>query len=300
MASGKKTAGAQAPKASQADEAAGKEVATTKAAGLPAEYDYGDAVDYGTYSSADLVIPALNILQGLSPQVVKKPGDGGLKGARVGMLCMSVTDELIDGDEGIGFIPIYVYQDFVEWIPKERGGGLVARYPLGHPYIAECIERNGGQTFGKIPIGEKNKDGIPEKELVETKYIYGRVIRNDEPAELIVLRFSSSKIKVWQNLLYRLDMFVLETPNGKVPGKRIPKFAHRLRIKTVAETSKKGDFYNFAFEPYNEDILSSMIPANSPWMATNKAIADNIHKQRETLTIEGDQGGEAADNEIPF
>lgn len=299
-----KTRGAGKAQASEADKAAGTAVEKAKAAGLPAEFDYGEQTNYNTYSSADLVIPAISVLQGLSLAVTKKVGEGGVKGARPGMLHMSVTDELFDGEEGVGFIPIYVYQDFVEWIPRDKGGGIVGRYPVGSKFVIDALAEHGSK-FGKIPLGNIDAKGIPDRELVDTKYLYGRLLRDGVAGELIVLRFSSSKIPVWSNLLYKLDQFVLKDANGNriASGKQIPKWAHQLRLRTQSQSNKKGDFYNFMFQPLiDDDTKESLLPSTSPLMAENKAIADNIHRQRETLVIEGaddhaqGEGGE----EIPF
>lgn len=277
---------------------ASKAVATPKNTQVAdaADFEYGGGGGFENMTSDDIVIPTLLVLQALSPQVAKPVGDGGVEGARPGMLFHTITGELIDGREGIGYVPISVDTEFVEWVPREKGGGIVARYRPDDPYVAEVRKFNAGKAFGKL----ETKDG---NELIETKNLYGALLRDGEPAEPCVIRFTSSKIKKLKNLLMALKLFSIKLPSGaRIGSDKIPLWAHRLLIKTVGEKSKKGDFYNFELEPFNGDHKSSIFKAQDPWIAQGRDYHDNLFGANMAKIkvagddVDGDDEGEA----IPF
>lgn len=280
---------------------ASKAVATPKNTQVAdaGDYEFGGGGGFENMTSDDIVIPTLLVLQALSPQVAKPIGDGGVEGARPGMLFHTITGELIDGREGIGYVPISIDTEFVEWVPREKGGGIVARYRPEDPYVAQVRKENGGKTFGKLVT----KDG---NELVQTKNLYGAILRDGEPAEPCVVRFTSSKIKKLKNLLMALKLFSIKLPDGtRIGSDRIPLWAHRLTLKSVSETGKKGDYYNFELEPFNGDRESSMFKGNDPWIKQGRDYHDNLFGANlAKIRIVGDEvdgaGDEDGADNIPF
>ena len=91
---------AEAPK----DEAKGTAVAPA-AGGAAAVYDYGSDAGAGFENTkgSDLSIPFIQVLQSNSPQVENNNPEG----AKSGMLFNSVTKEMVDGREGIVFLPCH-------------------------------------------------------------------------------------------------------------------------------------------------------------------------------------------------
>lgn len=77
--------------------------------------------------SGDSLFPALNIIHSNSPQRLKND-DKFIKGAEEGMLFNSVTGDLFNGEEGVNLIPLFVQRQYVEWMPRDQGGGLVRSY----------------------------------------------------------------------------------------------------------------------------------------------------------------------------
>lgn len=75
----------------------------------------------------DQIFPAIGIIQGLSPQ--KDPDSPSfIEDCQEGQLFNSATKELFDGDDGVKVIPLLVTKQYVEWVPRKQGGGLVATY----------------------------------------------------------------------------------------------------------------------------------------------------------------------------
>jgi hypothetical protein len=90
--------------------------------------DLADDADLGgKVSLRDMSIPYLYILQGLSPQV-QPASPEYIKGASIAMLYMTVADALFPGDTGLPIVSCYYERVINEWVPRTKGGGLVATH----------------------------------------------------------------------------------------------------------------------------------------------------------------------------
>lgn len=230
--------------------AASTEVATTAAAGVPAvtgAYDYGaDAgVGFEGTTAKDLSVPFIGILQANSPQVE----DGGIAGAKPGMLINTVTNELIDGDKGQGFIPVHYDRAFVEWVPRLKGGGFVALHDVNSELVkTELKKQEETKTRGKIILANGN-------ELIETEYCYCLTLDTDfqTPTGFAVLSLTSTKLTPFRK--FKTSLFMLK---GKPPI-----FVNRAILKSDKQKNDKGTFYNAKFVPASTDWKTSLIP-NTP------------------------------------
>src|ERR1043165_469587 len=94
--------------------------AKSGAVALAGGFDYGEHAGAGfeTVKSSDLSIPFLQVLQSNSPQVEdQKP-----EGSQPGLIFNSVTGEL---STKVVFQPVYTQDMYVEWVPRNKGGGFV-------------------------------------------------------------------------------------------------------------------------------------------------------------------------------
>jgi hypothetical protein len=222
------------------------EVATTAAA-LPAvagAYDYGaDAgVGFEGTTAKDLSIPFIGILQSNSPQVE----DGGVAGAKPGMLINTVTNDLIDGDKGQAFIPVHYDRAFVEWVPRTKGGGFVGLHDINSELVkSEQKKQEDTKTRGKIILATGN-------ELIETEYCYCLTLDTDfvSPTGFAVLSLTSTKLTPFRK--FKTSLFMLK---GKPPL-----FVNRAILKTDKQKNDKGTFYNAKFVPVAADWKTSLIP----------------------------------------
>jgi hypothetical protein len=213
------------------------------------------AFDYGEYAHAgfegttinDLSIPFLNVLQSNSPEVEEQL----IEGCKAGDLINSVTQEILK--QPVVIIPVYKEAAVVEWVPRTKGGGLVARHELDAQIYKDAIAKNGGS---RIPPKDADGKRIPFKspdgnDLVETYYVYC-LIMNEEGTETegyCVLSFSSTKIKVHKDWL--TSMYTIKG--------RPPIFANRCKISTVRQKNDSGTFYNYRISPMNDTWLGSLI-----------------------------------------
>jgi len=223
-----------------------KDVATknqnTAMAEADAFADYAGA-GFENQNQDDYAIPFLQILQALSPQLQE---DDSLK---QGMIINTVTGEVFPGKDGVGFIPATTNHTFVEWRPRESGGGFVGVHEVDSDVVRHAKE--AATEFGAY----KTPDG---NDLIETFYVYGIMVDPDGMPSQAVLGFSSAKIKKYKAWMTKAKTIQIVLPDGRrFPA---PLFAHRYRLKTVVEKNPKGTFYNWDIGFDGENALAARIP----------------------------------------
>ncbi len=275
---------------------ASTEVAVQKSGEVTA-YDYGSdsGAGFEGTKSSDLSVPFLGILQSNSPQVEDNNPDG----AASGMLFNTVTRELLDGDVGVVFLPCHKDTAFVEWVPRDLGGGFVGMHdPDGDVVKAakEAHEANPDAKFGKYKVGKND--------LIETYYVYGLILDDtgEETQGFAVISFASTKIKAYRD--WTTAMYTLK---GKPPI-----FANRARIRTVKQKNDFGTFFNFCIDPLRETWSKSLIDP-----ITSKGLLTEASEFREMVTSgmaraafetehstgdggSGPAGDAGEDNKVPF
>ncbi len=264
--------------------------------GAAGEIQVGDYADYEgggfeNQTAADLAIPFLAILQGLSPQV-KEVDQGGIEGARPGMIFNTVTEEMKPGKEGVLFVPAMTQHVFVEWVPRDAGGGFVAVHDPQSEIVTAA--KSDAEEFGKYKVGEND--------LVETFYVYGVAVSEDPegPAELAILAFTSTKIKIYKRWNTKLSMFTLPKKGG---GKmRPPMFAHLTRVSSSFEKNNKGEFYNIVMAPANGDVKSSLLAPTDPRFEAAVNCKDMVDRgdARASYETQNAGGGEGEGEDPPF
>ena len=265
----------------------GKEVATQEAAGAVGAADYGaDAgLGFDNTSSADVLLPYINVLQGLSPACQGKEAKG-----RPGLFQNSATQEVIDTDV-IYMVPAITVHEFVEFKPREAGGGVVAKYKPGAPEI------KAAQEFSKIEVGKlKTAEG---NEMVESFAIFAILCdENFNPIGECVVPNHSTKIKSYKQWMSRIYSFLLpKAGGGKV---KPPLFAHATKITTVEQKHPKGVSFNVKYEPAKgDDITASLLPPNHPAFIQAKKLRDLVLEGKAQADDRNNKN-EGGDDDTPF
>ena len=191
-----------------------------------------------------ILLPFVNQVLQLSPQLNKK-NDKFIEGVKSGQFVNSVTNALLPDE--LHFVPCAIDHNYVEWTPRDNGGGFVAVHDVQSDVVKKAREASKGGLDLKTPAGN---------DLQETFYIYG--IRTSGPGtgaeEAVVLSFSKTKIKSYKTITTRLF-----TWKGT---KQVPLFAYQLVMKSFDTQNKKGQPYsNVTIEPAVEnDIQKSLLP----------------------------------------
>ena len=194
-----------------------------------------DLLELGTglehLTQDDTTVPYLTILQALSPQLNKNDGKH-IQGAEQGNLYNTGLGDVHDGDEGIIVVPCYYEKRYVEWQPRESGGGKIDDH-MSRDILAECTKNDRGQFV--LQNGNY---------IAETANFYVMICSEDESqwSEAVIAMSSSqlSKAKKW--------VMQLKTRKVQHNGQMVdaPMFMYKYRVKTVAEQNDRGSWYGYS------------------------------------------------------
>lgn len=235
-------------------------VATPNAVGAVIDYGTDAGAGFENQTKADISIPFLGVLQPMSPQITS------MNDAKPGMLFNTVTEELTDGKVGRVLVPATTRHVFVEWVPREKGGGFVASHEVGSEVVKRALAES--KDFGKYTTPNGNQ-------LTETFYLYGMLLDSDlQPVEMATLAFTSTKITPYKRWNTKVNMFTVKTPSGaKV---RPPLFAHLVKVTTTKEKNNKGEFFNFDLSPANGSVAESLLPPGHPALEAAKELRQMV------------------------
>lgn len=226
-----------------------EKVAPKSTAVAASSYAADAGAGFEEMDSSFFLMPFVGIIQKMSPQV-------DTLGAKAGQIFNTATQDLYDGEgdsAGIVFIPVHTEHKFVEWVPREKGGGFVAAYK---PDSAEVLKAKAeaGADFGKLSIGDN--------QLVETFYVYGIRLDSDGNTFPEVLAFSSTQIRAFKTWMTKARGIKLrDDQNRPFPA---PLFAHRYRLTTQLQKNTKGTWHGWAVNWDGTDPISARIAADDP------------------------------------
>ena len=111
-------------------------------------------------TSQDMAVPFLRILAQLSPQVNKRDG-AYVEGAEAGMMFNTVANKVYDGEKGVTVVPCYYNRRYVEWAPREKGGGYFGSYNPDDPIVNTTTKNERGEdNLAKDLLAELGQRGM--------------------------------------------------------------------------------------------------------------------------------------------
>ena len=246
------------------------------------EADFG--AGFEDFGADDVLVPFIAILQKGSPQV-EEDNPKYLKGAKAGMLWNTATGEMFDGKEkGIRVIPVHRTRNFIEWIPKDEGGGLVKVYDPDAKEVLAVVGKD--RQYGKLKIGDGN-------DLVETFSVFALVVKPDGDFDRVIISFASSQIGVYKRWMMKAQSIKINTPDGR---KRTPPMFSHLYTLTTSFTQKKEN----TWFKYNTDTAepAQLAPDSDLYQAARafRALVTNgkvtaSYEQSGTDDADGEGGG---------
>ena len=227
------------------------------------------------FTADDVSVPFLAIFQKGSPQV-EEDNPKYVKGAKAGMLFNTASGAMYEGKEtGVCVIPVHRTRQYIEWIPKDDGGGLVAVYEPDAPEVTAVLGRE--RQYGKVAIHEGN-------ELVETFSVFALCVAADGTFERVIISFASSQIATYKRWMTKAQNVTVLTPDGR---RRIPPmFAHRYRLGTVFHQKKENTWFKFTIEFDHGDARGSRLSPNSELYHAAKAFRSLVTAGRITAAYE--------------
>lgn len=268
-------------------------------AGALAAYDYGDYAGYEDNPESDeLLIPFLSILQPMSPEITEADEDASPL-LKPGNFINSVTGEITSAKDGLVIQPVAFQSMCVEWIPREKGGGIANRYQLHDPYVRQKMKDNGNSMVGL-------KEG--ENDLIETVYLYCNLLSTDgsEVLGFGVLPVKSTSLQPIKGFRTALQMI-----KGKPPV-----FAFKAVLSSEKKSNDSGTWWRLKVAPFGgaTDWRSAMInPAEErelldagaslfTMIQQGEAKADFDQEANKTASDEKAQASpnKGGDDEVPF
>jgi hypothetical protein len=246
-----------------------------KGANLPAAMaenmlaDAEKASGFDNVGADDVAIPFITILQALSPQC---RGETAIEGAGEGDFFNTVTGEVIKGE--IKLIPCAYKKSYVEWVPRDKGGGFVKEHGDSE-ILKQCVQNERRQDI--------TKEG---NHIVTTGYHFCVLVKADGSIERVVTSFTSTQLKKsrkWNSTMMALMVTIGEK---KI---RPPMFSHTYKAKSVPESNEQGswsgwqigspeliedmDLYNLA-KSFSEDVLKGVVKVAPPTPDTQAGNAE--------------------------
>jgi hypothetical protein len=220
-------------------------------------------------------IPFLAILQDLSPQV-KKSKSEYIEGAKAGQIYQNVNQAVSDA---VRVIPCHFSQVFIEWVPRNKGGGFVAAYdPESGAAKMRTAVRDGGKST--LPNGN---------ELYDTRQHFVLEILEDGSTRPALIAMKSSGLKISRRWMSQMQTATIEVAGRKIQP---PMFAWSYALSTEEESNDQGAWYQWVIgekERVTDIELYRLAKSFGASMAQGK-VKVNYEEMQAADTAAGGQG----------
>ena len=235
------------------------------------------------FDSSEMQIPFVRLLQALSPQLNKKKADF-IEGATAGDAFNNVTGQYWDGEKGLTVIPCFQTTKYLEFVPRDMGGGFKGEIPANSPLLQQTT-RSGSKEI--LPNGN---------ELVKSDQHFCLIVDEDGAFQPVVIDMKSTQLKVSRRWKTQISMKKIKHPKtGQLFTP--PVFATTWRLYSVEESNDQGSWNNWQVE-------SLGIVEDRDLMLEAKAFRDSVSAGEVKAAPEEDpaQASRASmdDDSIPF
>lgn len=224
----------------------------------------------------DNLVPMITILQDNTPQA-KKKDQKYIEGCEPGQIWLKGSSrEFVEGEEGVVVQPCAQYRAYVEWRPRDNGGGFIATYPEVPKEAKEVRDpKNQNKVKWVMPNGN---------DVIDTRYVVVRVFMDDESREEYVIPFTSTGHSIarnWNSMRRRHHL-----RSGAVA----PSFSRVYRLTTDMRQNSAGSWFVFNVQNVEgwcteTDVMEGLALYN----AFNKG-----EKAADMRTAEQEEGNEEA------
>ena len=178
----------------------------------------------------------------------------------------TVTGEAYDGEKGISIIPCAYNKKYIEWIPREKGGGLVnASHDIS--ILSKCKRDDESRRY-YTPEGN---------EVVETAQFFVLVVENGT-AQQAVLAFTSTQLGVARKWLTMLRMARVQNARGE--SVEAPMFAYTYKLTTTTQSNDKGSWNAYSINQEGATDMSMAMMAKDFMGAARSGDVDVKQEQQ--------------------
>lgn len=242
---------------------------------------FDNAGDGASFESSEMQIPFVRVAQSLSPQLNKKKSDY-IEGLSNGDAYNNLTNQMWSGETGLLVIPCFQTTKYLEFVPRESGGGYRGEISPSDP-ILQRTSRSGSKEI--LPNGN---------ELVKSDHHFCLIVDEEGMTQPVVVDMKSTQLKVSRRWKTQIAMQKLKHPktNAIITP---PVYATMWKLTTSEESNDKGDFYNWSVERVG-------IVENRDLLLEAKTFRDSIMKGEVKAQAEtGNTGSQERDGaDIPF
>jgi hypothetical protein len=211
---------------------------TTKPAFLDKYKD--DAGRGYSHKAEDRTIPFVSIMDIKSPQLNPR-NEAYIQGAEAGDIYLKgAVHPIVKSEVGLLVQPCAYDQAWVEWVPRSKGGGFVARYPMNAK--PEIVEKPDPENENRTKTYTKSSQGV--NELIHTRYHY--VLTGTKPWTPYVIGFKSTGHTVsrdWTTLITNLS-----------DGGIVPSFGRLYRLLPKLHTKNQNEWYLFSVDVLRDEL----------------------------------------------
>jgi hypothetical protein len=227
-----------------------KNEVAVKQESLPVAFAADMAADAGmgfeNVTAKDVAIPYLKILQALSPEL---RGATKVPGAEEGLVINTVTGQLM---KEFRVVPCAFKKSYVEWTPREAGGGLVR----------EHLDEN---ILNQTKKNERGQDVLPNGNLIVTTAYHYVLVVSEGGFERALIAMSSTQLKKSRRWLGQMMSLQVKVGDKTFTP---PPFSHSYHVATGMETKDTNSWYGWIIND------PSMIEDRSLYDAAKKFGAD--------------------------
>lgn len=199
----------------------------------------------------DLGIPFLAVIQANSPQLLKNDAKF-IKGAKAGDIFNTVTNEVW---EEVDFVPCFFEKKFVEWRPRNAGGGFVMAHDRAAPVVVNT------------PPNEKGRRVLKNgHDIIETAYYYGLIVDDNDECQPAVIGMASTQLK--KSRRWNTTMATRKLSGTAGQEFTPPTYAYAYTLRTASESNEKGSWYGWDIEMEghlveNESVYQAAVSASN-------------------------------------
>tara|TARA_A100001011_G_scaffold11918_1_gene13010 strand:+ start:1035 stop:1772 length:738 start_codon:yes stop_codon:yes gene_type:complete len=214
---------------------------TNKKEQLPSEINFAEDANVGfeDLTQQDVAIPFFVLLQKMSPQL------DSVEGAKAGQVFNTVTEEVCDE---LKVIPCAYKREFVEWTPRDAGGGLVAQ----HSIDSEAVQKATRSADGRLISAAGNW-------LVETAYHFVLAVTKNG-LERGLLTMTSTQLK--KNRRWNSLMSGIKLKDSKGNSYTPARYSHVYKLTSSQEKNDKGSWYGWNIE-LESQVLKQDVYSNA-------------------------------------